>query len=45
MVASPDGSTLLRTEASAGDPVQAGSRAAEALLAQGAARILDEARE
>jgi len=45
MVASPDGKTLLRSEAVAADPLEAGSRAAEQLLAQGADRILDEARE
>ncbi|MBB6729296.1 hydroxymethylbilane synthase [Cohnella zeiphila] len=45
MVASPDGAKLLRTEAADADPVQAGTRAAEELLAQGADRILDEARE
>lgn len=45
MVASPDGSVFLRTEASGTDPEAVGSGAASDLLSRGAARILDEARE
>ena len=45
MVASPDGATVLRTEAAGTDPLEVGSRAAQELLARGAGRILDEARE
>lgn len=45
MVASPDGSRLLKASASGPDPDQVGESVAKALLAQGADAILAEARE
>ncbi|MCC3375749.1 hydroxymethylbilane synthase [Cohnella sp. REN36] len=45
MVASPDGGRLLRASAKGTDPERVGSEVAEALLAQGADAILEEARE
>ncbi|THF83783.1 hydroxymethylbilane synthase [Cohnella fermenti] len=45
MVASPDGSSVLRAEATGTDPFELGSQVAKELLARGADRILDEARE
>jgi len=45
LVASPDGSRLLREAASGAEPLQVGSEAAEALLRRGADGILAEARE
>ncbi|TVY04044.1 hydroxymethylbilane synthase [Cohnella terricola] len=45
LVASPDGSRLLKEAASGAEPLQVGSEAAEALLRRGADVILAEARE
>lgn len=45
MVASPDGTQLLKATARSADPAEAGRKAAEALIARGADRILAEARE
>jgi hydroxymethylbilane synthase len=45
MVASPDGTVFLRTEASGTDPLQVGEDAAQQLLARGARQLLDEARD
>ncbi len=45
LVASPDGSKLLRESAAGGDPLQVGTDAAEALLSRGAGSLLAEARE
>ena len=45
LVASPDGSRLLRESASGGEPLKIGSDTAEALLGRGAGDLLAEARE
>ncbi|RUS47629.1 hydroxymethylbilane synthase [Cohnella sp. AR92] len=45
MVAEPNGRTVLKAVASGTDPLKVGETAAKELLAQGADRILDEARE
>lgn len=42
LVASPDGSRLLRAEANGTDPVALGREVADQLLAQGAAAIIKE---
>ncbi len=44
-VGTPDGSTLLRETAVGGDPAKLGASVGETLMARGAARILEEARE
>ncbi|TLS53511.1 hydroxymethylbilane synthase [Paenibacillus antri] len=44
-VGTPDGSTLLRETAVGRDPAKLGTAVGETLLARGAARILEEARE